>query len=353
MLRKSKKCHLRSCYDAEYLETLINEIDQRITQIVLKTEKKNASKQYDNKWSITLHQQSLICRYWATIRRGKKNGLRTNRQTSKLYQQMNQENQKSLDTIIGDASAFQLNQIAPKEEKRNLNIKRELVQHHEILRAKGMQQLAELRLKEGNKVAAKAINQISKAETNRQDWKVIQKTMKPHYHSGLTTIKIPHLNNKHEETENPDEAVSWKRVTDPSLIEDRLLTRNIKHFGQSQGSLFTSRQIQDKFDYEGVNKAVELLLQGAITIPETTLSTPGAKAVLEQISNKNKLPEMNCEVELPTFISTLRKWSEKTSTSPIGRHLGHYKCLLIDDKHKAKYTENDTNPKRQNNGCIP
>jgi hypothetical protein len=46
-----------------------------------------------------------------------KNGRETRRQTAKIYKQMSVENQKILDEIIADASAFKLNQIAPKELK--------------------------------------------------------------------------------------------------------------------------------------------------------------------------------------------------------------------------------------------
>jgi hypothetical protein len=35
--------------------------------------------------------------------------------TAKIYKQMSQQNQKSLDEIIGDASAFKFKQIAPKK----------------------------------------------------------------------------------------------------------------------------------------------------------------------------------------------------------------------------------------------
>jgi hypothetical protein len=56
-----------------------------------------------------------------------KNGKNTNKQTTKLYNQMSQENQKYLDEVIKDSSAFQLNKILTREVKRNKTLKRELV----------------------------------------------------------------------------------------------------------------------------------------------------------------------------------------------------------------------------------
>jgi hypothetical protein len=54
---------------------------------------------------------------------------------------------------------------------------------------------------------------------------------------------------------------------------------------------------------------------------------------------------MNCDIDIHTFTATLRKWSEGTSTSPSGRHLGHYKCLLVDDKHTKYYAMTNPDPK--------
>jgi hypothetical protein len=112
------------------------------------------------------------------------------------------------------------------------------------------------------------------------------------------------------------------------MVEDKLLTRNIQHFGQAQGTLFASQVMQEHYLYEGVCQAVDVLLQGEICVPQTAIKTKGAKSLLQHLSDKNTLTEMNCDINLQTFTSTLRKWSEGTLTSLSGRHLGHYKCLL-------------------------
>jgi hypothetical protein len=133
---------------------------------------------------------------------------------SKCHRKIN----KSLNEINGDASAFRLNQIAPRKRKRNLAIKRELVRHHIELRAKGMKQLAEIKSREGDKTGANIIQQISKAEESKRDWKIIQQVLKPQHHSGLTSIEIHHLNDKNEEADNPEEAVTWQRVSEPAMV---------------------------------------------------------------------------------------------------------------------------------------
>jgi hypothetical protein len=128
--------------NVERLTKRLNLVDKKTTKIVFKAEKNNASKKYKTDWSVALHQQSLMCRYWSVIMRGMMNGLRTNRQTTKLYNEMSKENQQYLDEIIKDTSTFQLNKISTQELKKNKDRKRELVKHHEELRIRGMSQLA-------------------------------------------------------------------------------------------------------------------------------------------------------------------------------------------------------------------
>jgi hypothetical protein len=94
--------------------------------------------------------------------------------------------------------------------------------------------------------------------------------------------------------------------------------------------------LQEQFSYEGVSQAVELLLNGENNILHEALETEGEKTLLQHL---------NCDINMNTFTATLRKWSEGTSTSPSGRHLGHYKCPLVDDKPLNKYTTVNPDPK--------
>jgi hypothetical protein len=158
-------------------------------------------------------------------------------------------------------------------------------------------------------------------------------------------IEIPYLNHQNEETDNPEEAVKWQRVSNASLIEYKLLVRNKNRFGQAQRTFFTSEEVQNQFDYEGVTKAVKLLLKGEVNIPDSAIKTNGERTLLQHLANKNKIPDMDCKISKHMFVSTIRKWAENTSTSTSGRHLGHYKCLLTDDAHQYSETNPDPSEK--------
>jgi hypothetical protein len=138
--------------------------------------------------------------------------------------------------------------------------------------------------------------------------------------------------------------VTWKRITEPHQVEEQIMQRNIKHFGQAEDSLFTSEILQNDFSYEGKSKAVELLLDEKYNYENVPKISKGASALLQHLSKGNSLPKMNCEIEFTKFTSALRSWSEGISTLPSGRHLGHYKCLLANDAHDHLYSEENPNP---------
>lgn len=68
----------------------------------------------------------------------------------------------------------------------------------------------------------------------------------------------------------------------------------------------------------------------------------GATTLLTLLSNNSGLPPISTIISQEEFGKALRKWSEGTSTSPSGRHLGHYRCLFTDDGHT--YTDDDPDP---------
>jgi hypothetical protein len=48
---------------------------------------------------------------------------------------------------------------------------------------------------------------------------------------------------------------------------------------------------------------------------------------LKKLGDNNKLPKIDTEITFEEFIEGFSKWKEKTTTSPSGRHVGHYKLL--------------------------
>jgi hypothetical protein len=62
--------------------------------------------------------------------------------------------------------------------------------------------------------------------------------------------------------------------------------------------------------------------------------------VLNRIGNpQTKHPMQHDLFTFESFTSAIKKWRESTSTSPSGRHLGHYKSLIVIDSNLSNHTE--------------
>jgi hypothetical protein len=138
--------------------TCMNKTDKLITKLMIKAEKSRASLQHDSEWSIALHQQSLLCRYWLTPSKGMINGIDIKQQVNHIYDKLTEANKNAVSAMIKDKNVIELNKTATRELKKNKDIKKEYIKHHIGLRSKGMKYLAEIRLQEGKNEIAKTIN---------------------------------------------------------------------------------------------------------------------------------------------------------------------------------------------------
>jgi hypothetical protein len=154
------------------------------------------------------------------------------------------------------------------------------------------------------------------------------------HRSSLNTIEVPYRDENSQPTEDPDRAATWQTISDPLLIEERLLARNIAHFGQAQGTLFTTNYFQNLFGYSGVTSETEHLLGNDFEQDIYPPMTRCATTLLNILSSNKRLPPISTKIPISDFSKGLRKWSEGTSTSPSGRHLGHYRCLFANDENE-------------------
>jgi hypothetical protein len=254
--------------------------------------------------------------------------------------------------------------MAMTYHKQLLHTQREL-QHQ------GLLSLKVIRANEGNTKAAEIIRKIVRHELHNDDlavvkslrnpkgkpqlskhdqyinqWKIINPVFHPQQQSSLKTIDVPYKDEDGNLTDDPDRASTWTTISDPIQIEEKLLARNIVHFGQAQGSLCTTQRLVRLFGYTGVTPETQDLLNHPLDETQYPDISHGATSLLNLLSNNNRLPQISPEISHNDFAKGFHKWSEGTSTSPSGRHLGHYRCLFADDRHED-YTEDDPDPRQK------
>jgi hypothetical protein len=102
------------------------------------------------------------------------------------------------------------------------------------------------------------------------------------------------------------------------------MARNQRHFGQAEGTPFTVAPLAELLSWEGDTEAAELILRGEYTNAEFDDIT---QLLLKHCQSVSDLDAIKPELTLDEFTGKLRIWRESTSTSPSGRHLGHYKAV--------------------------
>jgi hypothetical protein len=72
-----------------------------------------------------------------------------------------------------------------------------------------------------------------------------------------------------------------RTIYDPKEVEQRLINRNIEHFSQAHGTLFTNPEVIEMFGINGDSKATDDLING--NVPDIS----HLPAIVQQIIHKN------------------------------------------------------------------
>ena len=119
----------------------------------------------------------------------------------------------------------------------------------------------------------------------------------------------------------------WRQINCSNEIEFYLRLRNQRHFGQAETDTtpFTTKDRKEEFDWAATTVSAEEVLKG--TYINTTM-TEVETLFVNNLSRVRDQDESKRIVTYEEFSGKMRVWRESTSTSPSGRHLGHYKALV-------------------------
>jgi hypothetical protein len=115
-------------------------------------------------------------------------------------------------------------------------------------------------------------------------------------------------------------------------MEKYLLRYNHQSFRAAAESPCGHGLIHDAMSYSSLTSAGKELLQGKIP-PEWHGNNNLLREFLASFAIPKNVKEAEAikpEISVNDFVYGIKHWSEKTSTSPSGRHLGHYKSIIQD-----------------------
>jgi hypothetical protein len=295
--------------DQEYCNEL-NKVDDLITQIMLKGEKAHCTKKHPVMWSPAILHSCLMVKYWTIKLKAGRRNMNVAPQLEAILAKL----PESHAAVIRNNTATPL--IALTKEKET---QKRLFQEHYELRAEYLKEKQTESSDAGEEAKAQEIQQLQRREELRKDYRELRAIFHPDRSSGISHLEI----------HDPATGAVTK-ITDPTDIESTLIDRNIQHFGQAQGTPFTTGQLQELLGYEGDGAIMEGIVNGELPA-QLANNGDDAMILIRKLSSGGRLPTICADITVDEFKAAFRKWSEKTSTSPSGRHLGHYKVLLHTD----------------------
>jgi hypothetical protein len=155
---------------------------------------------------------------------------------------------------------------------------------------------------------------------------------------GLSFIKVPLSG-----PIRPKEQRPRLTVTEPSEIEDHLLCRNRQHFSQAKDTPFATEPLNKTSNWQGTGPNADSVLSGSFNpITDTNSSSIyDVSSTSTQIlkSCYRRLADIPPGLSLLEMKKAYRIWNKNTSTSPSGRHPGHYHAILKVDGLKPNSAE--------------
>jgi hypothetical protein len=114
-------------------------------------------------------------------------------------------------------------------------------------------------------------------------------------------------------------------------MEQTLNDYNRSWFRQAADTPFGHGDLFNLVGFEGLTEEADAILRGDCIDYMGIPMSNELKVFLEACKRPNKLSEISATISDDDFRQTVQKWKESTSTSPSGRHLGHYKAAILDD----------------------
>jgi len=184
----------------------------------------------------------------------------------------------------------------------------------------------EARSQEGNKPKAEKLRAIISSEYSAWLWPKLHRYAKGEIRTGLNRIEKPIY-------DDTGEIIEFQTISDSNEMFYHLLQRNMTHFSQAQHTPFVEGcfgAVLHPFQY---NSFSESILQGKVDLSEFNINS-AIKACMQEMAyppNETGKDEVPVDISVDDFKSGFKTTLEKTSSSPSGRHLGHYRAALSSD----------------------
>ena len=293
-------------------------------------------------WSPDLRNSAIIRRYWLLRLRELLQGSDFSSTFTRWQRQVQAKDQRFSLPSLG--KPLSLDQVRQALSSAN-NTFRKLQKQATSLRLQCYEDLLDTYREDSDPTTkaeshrkAKIVGHTIAGETTRQVFGNLRRVVKPIETSRLAKVLVPHESMSLEEeysayniTQNLDPGdILWDTVVNRDELERHVLNYNRDSFRAAAESPCGHGVIHDALTFSSLSPQSEDLLSGLLP-PEMNTSDNYLREFLASFAIPLHVKQKG---EIPTDISAedvahgFKGWKECTSTSPSGRHLGHYKALI-------------------------
>ena len=228
-----------------------------------------------------------------------------NNQISQLFPRRQERRHEELQVVPVFPVDMKQYQTLQNQRKKAIKQLREQRSQGYINRRSFLKERADIEELKGNGNRAQILKNISNVEDLRETYGHIKYVLNHETKNNLTTVKYP-------------TAQGWKQTENSEELERNFLEQLSKHFTQASETPLA----QDGAVYSIPHKTQpQHLLQ--LGLPDTT------EGLQKFFLRHTKTPDIVGTITREDFTQGIKKWKEQTSTSPSGRHLGHYHAQIL------------------------
>ncbi|KAI2513930.1 hypothetical protein MHU86_314 [Fragilaria crotonensis] len=135
-------------------------------------------------------------------------------------------------------------------------------------------------------------------------------------------------------------SVEYKTLLDcDDAIEDELLRYNRSWFRQAKDTPFGHGELFDMVGYNGLTETASAIIKGDCIAHLGIPMQRELRVFLEECQRPDSVDSIDTTITPEQYINSVKTWKESTSTSPSGRHLGHYRTAILDLDVAALHTD--------------
>jgi len=127
----------------------------------------------------------------------------------------------------------------------------------------------------------------------------------------------------------------WQTITDPATIAKHVCAANTRQYHQAHKTPCGMEPLASHLGYKAEMSGSEDIIQGR-GIPSEINSTllPETAAIFHTLTTLANLnhPKVNTQITPEQFKSCYKLMDKRTSSSPSGRHIGHYKVAIFSEE---------------------